>query len=97
MGCAGRGFWTHDPPSFHGDFDWLCFRPSPPNSNFRIFGSLTIALPTVVRPESSAGPAAVPTQFDHSRKESLGVELRPLEEALRDMVACMKRRGVLCA
>jgi len=37
----------------------------------------------------------VPTQFDHTRKESLGVTLRSLEDTLGDLVAFFKSKGTL--
>jgi nucleoside-diphosphate-sugar epimerase len=37
----------------------------------------------------------VPTQFDHTRKESLGVELRPLKETLGDLVGFLREKGAI--
>lgn len=37
--------------------------------------------------------ATVPTQFDHTRKNSLGVTLRPLHDTLRDLVAFFRTKG----
>lgn len=37
----------------------------------------------------------VPTQFDHTRKESLGVELRPLRDTLKDLVDFFKSKNAL--
>ena len=37
----------------------------------------------------------VPTQFDHSRKESLGVELRTLKETLGDLVVFLRGKGAI--
>ena len=60
-----------------------------------ILAALQKASPTFKIPPRFEGPAATPTQFDHTRKESLGVTLRPLEETLADLVEFMKSRGVL--
>lgn len=46
-------------------------------------------------PPRFEGDAKIPTQFDHSRKNSLGVTLRPLEETLRDLITFMKERNVI--
>ena len=35
----------------------------------------------------------IATQFDHTRKEGLGVSLRPLKETLSDLVAFLQQRG----
>eukprot|EP00536_Pseudo-nitzschia_multiseries_P002781 jgi/Psemu1/184268/e_gw1.38.26.1 len=39
--------------------------------------------------------SAIATQFDHTRKNSLGVTLRPLEETLRDLVEFFVSKGAI--
>ncbi|VEU39628.1 unnamed protein product [Pseudo-nitzschia multistriata] len=39
--------------------------------------------------------SAIPTQFDHTRKNSLGVTLRPLEETLGDLVDFLRAKGAI--
>jgi len=60
-----------------------------------IFAALKKAHPAFRVPPRFEGPGATPTQFNHSRKESLGVAMRPLEETMADLIAFMKERDVL--
>ena len=46
-------------------------------------------------PPRFEGEAALPTQFDHTRKNSLGVELRSLKETLQDLVTFLRERGAI--
>lgn len=52
-------------------------------------------LPSYTPPPRFEGEAKLETQFDHTRKESLGVPLRSLEETLQDLVAFMQERKVI--
>ena len=49
--------------------------------------------PPPLRPGEEYGK--IPTQFDHTRKNSLGVTLRPLQDTLRDLVAFFKSKGAI--
>lgn len=60
-----------------------------------ILAALHRAHPPYTVPPRFEGPANTPTQFDHTRKESLGVRLRSLEETMADLVSFMKSRDVL--
>jgi len=60
-----------------------------------IFAAYKAAYPSFYVPPRFEGEANTPTQFDHSRKESLGVPLRSLEETLQDLVAFFRSRGDL--
>mmetsp|Transcript_28888 Transcript_28888/g.42627 ORF Transcript_28888/g.42627 Transcript_28888/m.42627 type:complete len:235 (+) Transcript_28888:299-1003(+) len=62
-----------------------------------ILNALKKAYPSYQTPPRFKGPSSTPTQFDHSRKESLGVKLRPLHETLEDLVSFMISRGVINA
>ena len=53
------------------------------------------AHPEFVMPQRFEGEAQIPTQFDHSRKESLGIELRDLQTTIQDLVLFFHERGVL--
>jgi len=46
-------------------------------------------------PPRFEGESKLPTQFDHTRKNSLGVELRSLKETLRDLVAFLREREAI--
>ena len=61
----------------------------------QILAALKKAHPEYKVPPRFEGEAKTPTQFDHSRKESLGVPLRPLEDTMADLVGFMKERSVL--
>jgi len=56
------------------------------------------AFPTYTPPPLQPGEdyeGKIPTQFDHSRKDSLGVTLRPLKDTLRDLVDFFKSKGMI--
>lgn len=68
------------------------------NRSFRweeIFAAFQAALPTFKVPPRFEGEAAVATQFDHTRKQSLGVPLRDIDEIMRDLVNFFRERGDL--
>jgi len=44
-------------------------------------------------PPRFEGESKLPTQFDHTRKESLGIELRSLKETMADLVSFLKEKG----
>ena len=46
-------------------------------------------------PPRFEGESATPTQFDNSRRDSLGVKLRPLKETLKDLVDFLIERKLL--
>lgn len=60
-----------------------------------IFQAMKRAYPPLQIPPRFEGPANTPTQFDHTRKESLGVKLRSLDEVMADLVSFMKSREVI--
>ena len=63
-----------------------------------ILGAFGEVLPSYNPPPLKTGEdyeGKVPTQFDHSRKESLGVSLRPLKETLKDLVAYFQEKAVI--
>jgi nucleoside-diphosphate-sugar epimerase len=60
-----------------------------------ILGALERASPGYSKPPRFEGESATPTQFDNTRKESLGVKLRSLDDTLTDLVAFLKERGAL--
>eukprot|EP00747_Dinoflagellata_sp_TGD_P165609 gnl/TRDRNA2_/TRDRNA2_187112_c0_seq1.p1 gnl/TRDRNA2_/TRDRNA2_187112_c0~~gnl/TRDRNA2_/TRDRNA2_187112_c0_seq1.p1 ORF type:complete len:346 (+),score=61.46 gnl/TRDRNA2_/TRDRNA2_187112_c0_seq1:55-1092(+) len=58
-----------------------------------ILQSFHIACPTYKPPPRFQGESKLPTQFDHTRKESLGIPLRSLQDTVTDMVTFLRRRG----
>ena len=60
-----------------------------------ILGVFEEALPGYKAPPRKEGENydKIATQFDHTRKEGLGVSLRPLKETLSDLVAFLQQRG----
>jgi len=48
-----------------------------------------------VMPPMYEGDADIETMFDNTRRDSLGVELRSLDETLNDLVVFLKEKGVL--
>ena len=60
-----------------------------------IMAAFKEAYPAFVIPPRFQGEAQTPTQFDHSRKNSLGVELRELTATVHDLVTFFRQRGVL--
>jgi nucleoside-diphosphate-sugar epimerase len=60
-----------------------------------ILAELAGAYPTYKMPPRFEGEARQETLFDHTRMESLGVELRPLSTTVRDLVAFLQAQGVL--
>eukprot|EP00164_Ancoracysta_twista_P005633 GFYU01007723.1.p1 GENE.GFYU01007723.1~~GFYU01007723.1.p1 ORF type:complete len:330 (+),score=96.57 GFYU01007723.1:137-1126(+) len=62
-----------------------------------VLTSFERAYPKYTKPPRFEGEAAIATQFDHSRKESLGVKFRSLDETLKDVVTFMIERGAISA
>jgi len=60
-----------------------------------ILTALNKAYPEFKVPPRFEGEAAIATQFDFSRRESLGVPMRTLQETCDDLVAFFKTRGAL--
>ena len=61
-----------------------------------IFAAIHAVRPSyAVPPLGYEGDDVTPTQFDHTRKESLGVKLRDLETIMRDAIDDLKRRGLV--
>ena len=60
-----------------------------------ILAAIKTAYPAYNMPPRFEGPANTPTQFDHTRKESLGIPLRPLEETVADVVDFLQTRSAL--
>jgi len=60
-----------------------------------ILAAYNSAYPAFTVPPRFEGEGNLPTQFDHTRKESLGVPMRSLEETMRDLVAFFQERSVL--
>jgi len=53
------------------------------------------ALPSYEKPPRFEGVQHTPTQFDFTRRDSLGVKLRPLKETMGDLIAFLQSKGVL--
>mmetsp|Transcript_26082 Transcript_26082/g.62836 ORF Transcript_26082/g.62836 Transcript_26082/m.62836 type:complete len:356 (+) Transcript_26082:369-1436(+) len=51
--------------------------------------------PNYKKPPRFEGAQAMPTQFDFTRRDSLGVDLHPLGETVNDLVEFLKERGEL--
>lgn len=60
-----------------------------------LLASFKRAYPAYELPPRFEGEGALPTQFDTARRDSLGVQLRPLDDVLQDLIAFMLERGVL--
>ena len=61
-----------------------------------ILASIKRAHPAYTMPPMYEGDtAATPTQFDHTRKKSLGVPIRSLDDTIAGLIEFMKARGVL--
>eukprot|EP00127_Corallochytrium_limacisporum_P001505 Clim_evm3s62 gene=Clim_evmTU3s62 len=60
-----------------------------------ILATFETEYPPYKRPPRFEGEAKVPTQFDHTRKESLGVTLRSLEETVKDLIDWFNSKGLL--
>ena len=60
-----------------------------------ILSSFEKAYPKYQLPPMFEGPRKTPTQFDHSRKESLGVKLRSLDEMTKDVVDYLHEKKAL--
>lgn len=58
-----------------------------------ILAILEEVAPGYMAPPRFEGEAKLPTQFDHTRQQSLGVKLRPLKDTLADLVAFLQARG----
>jgi len=61
-----------------------------------ILGAFHEVYPDYTPPPLAPGvdyDALVPTQFDHTRKDSLGVTLRPLQATLKDLVEFFRFKG----
>ena len=58
--------------------------------------ALKVAYPDYeIPPLGYEGDDITPTQFDHTRKESLGVKLRGVETIFTDAVGELKKKGLL--
>eukprot|EP00472_Partenskyella_glossopodia_P007654 CAMPEP_0197539556 /NCGR_PEP_ID=MMETSP1318-20131121/63100_1 /TAXON_ID=552666 /ORGANISM="Partenskyella glossopodia, Strain RCC365" /LENGTH=356 /DNA_ID=CAMNT_0043098307 /DNA_START=48 /DNA_END=1118 /DNA_ORIENTATION=+ len=51
------------------------------------------AYPSYKKPKRFEGRSAVPTQFDFSRRDSLGLKLRSLDQTLADLVEFLSEKG----
>lgn len=60
-----------------------------------ILSTLEQVYPPYNKPPRFEGEAKLPTQFDHSRKKSLGVSLRPLTETLKDLILFLQETDSL--
>ena len=58
-----------------------------------ILSGFEAAYPSYKKPKRFEGRSAVPTQFDFSRRDSLGLRLRSLDRTLADLVNFLSEKG----